>query len=77
MLDRKEKGETYEQGRKNKSKLSRLRIRILINFGTWILIRIRVKSWIRNRIREALEPWRAVDAHNGGLAAQNVALEGL
>jgi hypothetical protein len=24
-----------------------------------------------------MEPWRAVDAHNGGLEAQNGALEGL
>jgi hypothetical protein len=50
----------------------------------WIRIRIRVKSRIRIRIlveiqelwRLNMEPWRAVDTHNGGVEAQN-ALEDL
>jgi hypothetical protein len=35
-----------------------------------------VKSWIRIqiRIKVRIEPWRAVDAHNGGLEAQNKAM---
>jgi hypothetical protein len=52
-------------------------------------IYISVKSWIRNRIhievktrdlerlRLKMEPWRAVNAHNGGVEAHNSALEGL
>jgi hypothetical protein len=51
-------------------------------FGSWIHIRIGVKSWIRIRIKVKIqellrlkkEPWRAVDAQNGGAEAQNGAL---
>jgi hypothetical protein len=50
---------------------SRIRIRIIS--GRWIRIRIRVKSRIRlkGHNSEALEPWRAGDARNGGLEAIN------
>ncbi len=48
-------------------------IRIIL--GSWIRIRIRVKSWIRMHIKVKnqkiqwlkIEPWRTVNAHNGGL----------
>jgi hypothetical protein len=51
-------------------------------FGSWIRIRIRVraKSWIRIHIKvliqelyrlEVESSWRAVDAHNGGMEAEN------
>jgi hypothetical protein len=46
-----------------------MRIRIHIVFGSWIWIRIRVNS-IEVKIQELsrlkMEPWRAVDAQNGG-----------
>jgi hypothetical protein len=51
--------------------------------GSWIRIRITVESWswIRILIKVKIKNlWRlkmAVDAHNGGLEAQNRALEGL
>jgi hypothetical protein len=53
----------------------RIRIQIPIVFGSWIRICNRVKSWIRIRIefetrelqRLKIEPWMAVDAHNGGM----------
>jgi hypothetical protein len=61
-----------------------LQTRIRNIFGSWIHIQIsnREKSWTRIRIkfkilkiyRHKIEPWRAVDAHNGGLEAQNEAL---
>ncbi len=58
-----------------------MRIRIRIIWGSWIRTRIRVKSWIRIRtkvkIQELLRPNEAADAHNGGVEAQNGALEGL
>jgi hypothetical protein len=49
--------------------------------GSWfrIQIRLRVKSWIQIRIKlETLgDHNRAADVHNGGLEAQNGALDGL
>jgi hypothetical protein len=53
-------------------------------FGSWMIrIRITVKSYIRIRIkvkiqkrwRLKIEPWRTVDALNGGLKAQTGALD--
>ncbi len=49
------------------------RIRIGIRVKSWI--RIRIKSEIQKLYRPKIEPWRAVDAHNGGLEAQYEALE--
>ncbi len=48
-------------------------------FGSWIRIRInRIRIHIKAKIqRLKIEPWRAVDAHNGGLEDENRALEGL
>jgi hypothetical protein len=45
----------------------------------WLKRRIRtgVKVEIRDLRRSKAEPWRTANAHNGGLEAQNVALEGL
>ncbi len=51
--------------------------------GIWI--RIRVKRWIRIRIKDniqglyrlKIEPLRDVDTNNGGVEAQNGALDGL
>ncbi len=54
-----------------------LRILIRSIIGRWIRIRIRVKSRIRIKVtihklyRLKTEPWRADDARNGGLEAQN------
>jgi hypothetical protein len=58
---------------------------ISIIFGSWIRIRLRMKSWIPIRIKVKIqklqrlkkEPWRVVDAHNEGMVAINGALEGL
>jgi hypothetical protein len=57
------------------------------NFGRWIRIRLRVKSWILDLhivpgknsglLRLKMQAWRATDAHNGGVEVQNGALEGL
>jgi hypothetical protein len=62
-----------------------IRIRNIFGSQIWIRIRIRVKNRIQIRItveiqelwRLNMEPWRAVDAHNGGVEAQNGALEDL
>jgi hypothetical protein len=58
---------------------------IRIIFGSWIRIRIGVKSRMRIRIKVKIlkqygfkiEPWRAMNAHNGVLEAENGALEDL
>ncbi len=61
----------------------RFRIRIHIILGSWIRIwiRTRAKNWIRIhnfKLQELkMEPWRAVNAHNGGVEALNGAVEGL
>ncbi len=62
----------------------RFRIRIHIILGSLIRIRIRTKAKnlirIRNKFKAQelkMEPWRAVNAHNGGMEAQNGAVEGL
>ena len=39
--------------------------------------RIRIKVNIHELNRHKMEPWRAVDANNGGVDAQNGAVEGL
>jgi hypothetical protein len=39
-------------------------------------MRIRVKVKTQEQ-RLKMEPWRAVDAHNGDVVAQNISLEGL
>jgi hypothetical protein len=41
--------------------------------GSWIRIRIKVKTL--ELLRLTMEPWRAVDARNGGVEAQNGGLE--
>ncbi len=53
--------------------LMRRRIRIRIRVKKWI--RIRIKSRKSERLKK--EPWRAVEAHNGGLETQNGVLDGL
>jgi hypothetical protein len=50
-------------------------MRIRINLGYWIRIRISVKFQELYKLK--MEPSRAVDAHNGGVEVQNKALEGL
>ncbi len=60
-----------------------IRIRIIFGRQIWIRIRIRVKSRIRIRIkieiqelqRLKMELLRAMDAHNGGVEAQNGPLD--
>jgi hypothetical protein len=62
---------------------SGFRIKIRIVFGSWIRIRIRMISWIPIRMkvkiqeisRLKMEPWRAADAQNGSVEAQNGGLE--
>jgi len=44
--------------------------------GLRIRIRIRVKSLIRIRIKSKCRSCRAVDTHDGGMEAQNIALKG-
>jgi hypothetical protein len=59
--------------------------KIRINIRVKSRIRIKVKSRIRIRIkveiqelwRLTMEPGRAVEAHNGGVKAQNGAVDGL
>ncbi len=51
----------------------RILIRVDIHyFVSWIRIQIRNKVKIQELHRQKMEPWRAVDAHNGGEEAQNV-----
>jgi hypothetical protein len=66
--------------------LLELRIRISIIFGSCIRIRTRVKGWIRIRVKVKIHKLftevqnsvvEGMDARNGGLETQNVALEGL
>jgi hypothetical protein len=42
---------------------------------SWIRIRIKVK--FKKLYRLNMEPWRAVDAYNGGMEAKNGAVESL
>jgi hypothetical protein len=54
-----------------------IQIQISIRVKSCIRIRIGTKVKVQKLKRLKIELWRAVDAHNGGLEAQNEALEGL
>jgi hypothetical protein len=54
-----------------------IQIQISIRVKSCIRIRIGTKVKIQKLKRLEIELWRAVDAHNGCLKAQNEALEGL
>ncbi len=44
---------------------------------SWIRIRNHIKGKIQKLLRLKIEPWKAADAPNGGLGAQNGTLEGV